>query len=406
MGSIIPVKRRTAGISAFALALLAACGASTGTAGHLIKATRSLQASSGSGQLIVWRSVTGNPPVRDLLLTTAKGDLLRPLVGGSTQSSVTPCGSDSSWSPDGRRLAFAGTVPKGTPIPKGTQGCDIYLVAADGTGLRRLTHTNSAVKPVWSPTGKQIIFSVTHEYAVTTQENGRRERGAYAETARLWSIRPDGSDARPLEPAPHPATLVNFDRTLKELERMIKREGRSKALRQLDERSIRTSIHDYAGSFTPDGSRIAFTRLLGYTGLGFRTAIVVMPSAGGGAQPLIYDASEPAFSPEGRLLAFDSARNHNGEVSGSEDFSHPATDLYVAQANGTHQRRLTHTRSIDELAPTFSPDEHTIAYTHGESTGAAECTSIWSMPASGGPPRPILADPRCSSWYSDPAWRP
>lgn len=403
------MKRRTAGISALALALLAACGASTGAVGPLTKATRSLQASSGN-ELAVWRSVTGNPPVSDLLLTGADGELLRPLVGGSTQSSVTRCeaglGSDSSWSPDGRWLAFAATVRKGTPIPKGTQGCDIYLVTADGTQLRRLTHTNSAVKPVWSPTGKQIIFSATHEYTVTIQENGRREHGAYAETARLWSIRPDGSGARPLEPQPHPAALVNFDRMLKELERMVKREGRSKALRQWDERNIRASIHDYAGSFMPDGSRIAFTRLLGYTGLGFRTAIMVMPSAGGSARPLIYDASEPVFSPDERLVAFDSARGRGGEVSGSEDFSHPATDLYMAQANGMHPRRLTHTRSIDEFAPIFSPDGHTIAYTRSESTGAAECTSIWEMATSGGPSRPLVADPKCNTWYSDPAWRP
>lgn len=405
------MKRRTAGVAALALTLLTTCGASMGIAGPLTKATQSLQASSGSDELAVSRSVSGNPPIAGLLLTTAEGDLLRPLVEGSTRSSVTPCeagaGSDSSWSPDGSRLAFSGTVLKGTPTSKRIQGCDIYLVAADGTQLRRLTHTDSAVKPVWSPRGNQIVYSVIHEHTVTIVENGRRARGgAYAETARLWSIRPDGSGARPLDPAPHPAAVVNFDRMLAELERMIKREGRAKALRQLDERSSRTSIHDYAGSFTPDGSRIAFTRLLGYTGLAFRTAIMVMPSAGGTARPLIYDAGEPAFSPDGRLLAFDSARDQNGDVSGSEDFSHPATDLYLAQANGMHPRRLTHTRSIDELEPTFSPHGQTIAYTHGESTGAAECTSIWGLPASGGPLRPILADPRCSSWYSDPAWRP
>jgi WD40-like Beta Propeller Repeat len=294
------VKRRTAGISVLALALLTACGSSTGTAGPLTKATRPLQASSGSDELVVWQSVTGNPPVR-----------------------------------------------------------------------------------------------------------GRRERGAYAETARLWSIRPDGSGARPLEPAPHrPATFVNADRMLKELTRMIKREGRSKALKQLGERSLRAGGIDYAGSFTPDGSHIVFTRLGFHAAIMVQAAIMVVPAAGGSARPLIHDASEPVFSPDGRLLAFDSARDHNGEASGSEDFSRTATDLYVAQADGTHPQRLTHTRSIDELTPTFSPDGRTIAYTHGESSGAAECTSIWEMPASGGRPRPLIADPTCNTWYSDPAWRP
>ena len=392
--------RGTAAFSALALALLTVCAPSTGTTGATIKALRSSSMAPGSDELVV------NRGDEDLLLITAGGQTLRVLAGESQQKSVALCGSGlgidpASWSPDGRWLAFSASIPKGTPAPKGPLGCDIYLVAADGTGLQRLTNTYSAVKPVWSPSGNQIVFSVTHRYAVTIEERGRKEHGAYAETARLWSIRPDSSGARPLEPEPHhPATLVNPKRSLEELRRLIKKEGKSKALKRLVERSLREGGHDYAGSFTPDSSHLAFTRL------GLQPAIMMMPAAGGSPRLLIHNASEPVVSTDGRLLAFNSARDHNGELSDSEDSSHTATELYVAHADGSHQRRLTHTRSIDELAPAFSRDGSTIAYLRGESVGAAECTAIWEMPASGGPSHPLLADPSCNTWYYDPVWRP
>ena len=51
-----------------------------------------------------------------------------------------------SWSPDGRRLAFTGVD-------------GIYTVHADGTGLRKLTGSpRREVGPQWSPDGRQIAF--------------------------------------------------------------------------------------------------------------------------------------------------------------------------------------------------------------------------------------------------------
>jgi Tol biopolymer transport system component len=55
------------------------------------------------------------------------------------------------WSPDGNRLAF---------YSDRSGRFEIWLINADGTGLRQLTHTSgqSAVYPFWSPDGSRIVY--------------------------------------------------------------------------------------------------------------------------------------------------------------------------------------------------------------------------------------------------------
>jgi eukaryotic-like serine/threonine-protein kinase len=56
------------------------------------------------------------------------------------------------WSPDGKQIAFYSTR---------SGNFEIWLINADGTGLRRLTETgnNKAFTPLWSPDGKRLSFT-------------------------------------------------------------------------------------------------------------------------------------------------------------------------------------------------------------------------------------------------------
>jgi Tol biopolymer transport system component len=75
-------------------------------------------------------------------------------------------------SPDGQWIAFHATVPQE----------DLFVVRTDGGGLRALT--NDAFRdryPRWSPDGTLLLFQ--------SDRSGRNE---------AWSIRPDGSELRPV----------------------------------------------------------------------------------------------------------------------------------------------------------------------------------------------------------------
>ncbi|MEK6554408.1 MAG: translocation protein TolB, partial [Bdellovibrionota bacterium] len=89
-------------------------------------------------------------------------------IDGSNVKQITFAGfynATPTWSPDGTKIAFAG-VDKGKDSGDGRTGAfDIFLINADGTGLKRLT---SAKKPngVWAnneaptfaPDGQRVLF--------------------------------------------------------------------------------------------------------------------------------------------------------------------------------------------------------------------------------------------------------
>jgi Tol biopolymer transport system component len=81
-----------------------------------------------------------------------------------------PCNYDPSWSPDGRRIAFAMlTIPS-------VSANGIYLVNSDGTNLFRLTapadgfHT-CELHPSWSADGRTIVFMSNRSNPVTCNSN-------------------------------------------------------------------------------------------------------------------------------------------------------------------------------------------------------------------------------------------
>jgi Tol biopolymer transport system component len=74
-----------------------------------------------------------------------------------------------SWSPDGARIVFA----SGSGDPR--DPADLFIVNADGTGLRLLRTDALALSPTWSPDGARIAFA-----------------GAAGDPG-LYTIRPDGS---------------------------------------------------------------------------------------------------------------------------------------------------------------------------------------------------------------------
>jgi TolB protein len=90
------------------------------------------------------------------------------------------------WSPDGKRLAFTGHPPDST------SGLAVFVMNADGSGKRQVTHfaptEGRAQWPVWSPDGRELAIQVNdleahscHIWIVDAATGKARKLAAHAE---------------------------------------------------------------------------------------------------------------------------------------------------------------------------------------------------------------------------------
>ena len=100
---------------------------------------------------------------------------------GSNRRQLTryAVGSNPVWSPDGRRIAFRrlNRPPLSSAGNSDLYVADIYVVNADGSGLRRLTRDAENVPRsfAWSPDGRTIAFLHNREvYIVKADGSGER----------------------------------------------------------------------------------------------------------------------------------------------------------------------------------------------------------------------------------------
>jgi Tol biopolymer transport system component len=151
-----------------------------------------------------------------------------------------------------------------------------------------------------------------------------------------------------------------------------------------------TGVHgDVSPSYSAAGRSIAFAGnrdpVLDPNG----SHIYVMNADGSGVRQLTsgdnYD-SNPAFSPDGRRIAFDRAVGNNRTF-----------DVYSVGADGSGLRQLTEGSSSD-YEPTFTPDGRRIVFvSNRDSDGRHDRSAIYAMAADGSGPRVLINTPRNES---------
>jgi TolB protein len=96
------------------------------------------------------------------------------------------------WSPDGKKIAFMGQQPDAIG---NDPDYDIFVMNADGSGLRQLTEAPGADGwPAWSPDGTRITFSTSRTDCRNSDAWDCRSSGDIGPFHELWIMNADGSD--------------------------------------------------------------------------------------------------------------------------------------------------------------------------------------------------------------------
>jgi dipeptidyl aminopeptidase/acylaminoacyl peptidase len=286
--------------------------------------------------------------------------------------------SDPQISPDARRVAFVATT---LSEDRDEYLSQIWMADTAGGAARRFTGgPKRDTTPRWSPDGQRLAF---------VSEREAKKKG------QLYVIPADGGEPTRLTDLPN-------------------------------------GVADPAWS--PDGTRLAFVSRVGgwqepeseeekqksrpprvitslrykFNGEGFtydrRPHVFVVPADGGAARQLTdgdWTDADPTWSPDGRWVAFTSARH---EERDDDD----ASDLWLVPAEGGQPRRLTDTAGPVAL-PAFSPDGRTIAYLGRRSRNEfGRNIRVFTVAVEGSPPACLTLDfdRSCAPLPLRPLWSP
>jgi Tol biopolymer transport system component len=150
--------------------------------------------------------------LRDAGGLQARLNTIRPNGGGLRQLSNLPIdlvlGDQPAWSPDGSMIAVSTSFNGRLDVITGNKpGRDLYVVAADGSGERRLTQSGERGVadrgPTWSPGGNMLAFEsydrdkVSESALYTVNADGRCERrvAAVGGWRPVWQPVPDSAIA-------------------------------------------------------------------------------------------------------------------------------------------------------------------------------------------------------------------
>ncbi|MBK8809972.1 MAG: S9 family peptidase [Acidobacteria bacterium] len=256
-------------------------------------------------------------------------------------------------SPDGKWIAY--TVSE-MDLKEDETETRIWMVAtAGGEAIPMTSKGYSAESPRWSPDGKYLSFLASRG----------KDKDGDEEKSQVWTLNRLGGEAQQVTKLKQGVAGYEWSPDGKRLVLLV-RDPKPEELTddKEDDKKAKPAVVD----------RLQFKRdNIGYLDR-FRTHLYILRVGDEKAEPIQitsgdFDDADPAWSPDGNLIAFVS--NRTDEPDGN-----PNTDIWIVSADNTDKGKTllqVTTNPREDSAPSWSPDGQTLAY----STVTAPLKVMW-----------------------------